>query len=754
MTLQHLFPQTALGFNVCVDEIVRAGAVLNGANIVPSSKPVDRPIIRSAEELSDTFTHYFRQGAAAERVVDNAALWTSLIEAASQPPAKTRAHIGGNAALMAQQLTNVCADCTVLLGGGIGPKLSSLLDDSILRLGTHTSDEVHLILEYAQGDKWGQHTAPRANRFILTADTANTDPSTAEAVYSHLRGTNHTDIMLRQKDIKGDGIPDQLHLMQARDAANSLRDAALQEAGEGTLPEDAHFTGTSKDGKVKMTLDADGEEILVDFGKLPFHDPQSLTTLPPHYFGYINPLAEHTLEEYGRQTMFRMSIEQHGHIGADNQFQHGHVHEGDGLPSPINILVVAGLHMYESLAPEQWAPAVQAVFGGVHTLPGFPLIHAEVASMGEPAFAAVVAEQVGTNAHSMGLNEQELHLLYVALGGKYVDEIVDTASIDAAVSKRLHSVLAALLAQDGHENAQDYACEELRAQAEGKTLVPCSSHDALLAFVQSDAFDEAAPHAFEVDPEKLKLRLTLDALAATGQSVARVQTKSHIVSVVPSPEAVASAIRYILVNSPALCRVHFHSLAFHMTVQRPCLVPEVLQTWTLEEPMASTAAAVATATLKACGVASPAELSEEQIDILAPLSMDVSDPAGRASVHPEPSEVRHVSPAGVLKWEWEDLRRFSFAGEGLYRDLWTDFRSVTFVYAPVPVCKAPVATVGLGDAISATGLAYHVKPTGAGATLPRPTKHSVGHPGSSNGAMGIPAPGLPTTSSEATHDEL
>jgi ADP-dependent phosphofructokinase/glucokinase len=37
---------------------------------------------------------------------------------------------------------------------------------------------------------------------------------------------------------------------------------------------------------------------------------------------------------------------------------------------------------------------------------------------------------------------------------------------------------------------------------------------------------------------------------------------------------------------------------------------------------------------------------------------------------------------------------------------WTTDR-FTCVIAPVPVCKAPVKTAGLGDNISGTGLAYH-----------------------------------------------
>ena len=63
----------------------------------------------------------------------------------------------------------------VMLIGPIGPKLRSLLDDRIATptFTTDSQDEIHMILEYAKGQRWGEVTAPCANRVIFSHDVSN-----------------------------------------------------------------------------------------------------------------------------------------------------------------------------------------------------------------------------------------------------------------------------------------------------------------------------------------------------------------------------------------------------------------------------------------------------------------------------------------------------------------------------------------------------------------------------------------------------
>lgn len=53
-----------------------------------------------------------------------------------------------------------------------------------------TDDDVHLILEYRTNDKWGEHIAPRANRYILHNDKNNPTLSSLETLDEALMNFN------------------------------------------------------------------------------------------------------------------------------------------------------------------------------------------------------------------------------------------------------------------------------------------------------------------------------------------------------------------------------------------------------------------------------------------------------------------------------------------------------------------------------------------------------------------------------------
>ncbi|KAG8012304.1 ADP-dependent glucokinase [Nibea albiflora] len=115
-----------------------------------------------------------------------------------------------------------------------------------------------------------------------------------------------------------------------------------------------------------------------------------------------------------------------------------------------------------------------------------------------------------------------------------------------------------------------------------------------------------------------------------------------------------------------LTRIHFHTLAYHILV-------------TVDGYWANQAAAVMAgarvASSQACGLQS---VDVSKVELKAPLEFHSS--------HGEPREELSLDPAQpVTVW-----RR----------------GNVTFYMTPVLVCKQPLRTVGLGDAISAEGLVY------------------------------------------------
>ena len=105
--------------------------------------------------------------------------------------------IGGNAALMAQKLTELTSnDTEVFLGGPVGHKLRALLNPRLRTLDSkEEEDEVHMILEYAKGDKWGSVTAECANRFIFSNDVANSELAAVDSFFDYI-DAHHPELVI------------------------------------------------------------------------------------------------------------------------------------------------------------------------------------------------------------------------------------------------------------------------------------------------------------------------------------------------------------------------------------------------------------------------------------------------------------------------------------------------------------------------------------------------------------------------------
>jgi ADP-dependent glucokinase len=163
----------ALGYNVCVDAIVPARDVLTFT--APTVAAPETGTLLTEAAVDATFMSFFSAGAAAERSCEPS-VFQAVVARATASTALRR-HLGGNAALMASNLAGL--GVRVLLGGHIGPQAAKMLPPSVaLASKPMGEDEVHLILEYERGEVLGPApgvTASRANRFIVTADEANTN---------------------------------------------------------------------------------------------------------------------------------------------------------------------------------------------------------------------------------------------------------------------------------------------------------------------------------------------------------------------------------------------------------------------------------------------------------------------------------------------------------------------------------------------------------------------------------------------------
>eukprot|EP00048_Salpingoeca_helianthica_P002227 m.55642 g.55642 ORF g.55642 m.55642 type:complete len:588 (-) comp11979_c1_seq1:61-1824(-) len=145
---------------------------------------------------------------------------------------------------------------------------------------------------------------------------------------------------------------------------------------------------------------------------------------------------------------------------------------------------------------------------------------------------------------------------------------------------------------------------------------------------------------------------------------------------VPQIAVVADILHWLLSSLPRLSRIHFHSLTFHiMAVRRGA--------WS--DPVAAASRASIVASERACDTHA---LNADNVDlpIARSFRLHVPDDTER-----ELSTKRAFDPSDpILTWHRDDY---------------------VFVLVPVLVCRSPVKTVGLGDAISAAGLArMHFRP--------------------------------------------
>jgi len=157
----------------------------------------------------------------------------------------------------------------------------------------------------------------------------------------------------------------------------------------------------------------------------------------------------------------------------------------------------------------------------------------------------------------------------------------------------------------------------------------------------------------------------------------------------PDPKLIIATIAYIFEasNSPIFQRVHFHCLQYHIVALRQ--TPKESNLWPRSRAAASVCAGSLITTINAGfdGRDDLFDVKETDLLLSDPIEVPVS-----ISVPNDRSCLENTHKLTLEK-----------SGPPLY---FVSYSSVEFWIAPVLVCKRPKKTVGLGDAISSTGLAY------------------------------------------------
>uniref|UniRef100_T1JDT0 Uncharacterized protein n=1 Tax=Strigamia maritima TaxID=126957 RepID=T1JDT0_STRMM len=186
----------AVGFGACEDLVVQAVDVLNISKYEKlfDLSPVHYDVINNLEQLYRGFAYFFIHGAAAERYVGNNILFEKLVKDASQVKT-SRWTLGGNAPVIGSRFAK--EGIKVLLGASLTERLKGKLHPNIqgVLFGIVTGsnlqkDDIHLILEYPTGQKWGPYQTQRANRFIVHNDRNNPTLTGIDEFQQHLKNYN------------------------------------------------------------------------------------------------------------------------------------------------------------------------------------------------------------------------------------------------------------------------------------------------------------------------------------------------------------------------------------------------------------------------------------------------------------------------------------------------------------------------------------------------------------------------------------
>lgn len=168
-------PRVVVAYGSCSDLTVRAIDLLNYTDSLRNFETRDESDdeIHTYDEFMRSFMFYFSKGAAAERYTPNKELFRSIVAASKKLPG--RWELGGNAPVMGKRFH--LEGAKVLIASSMSKKqrshLVSGIDVTEFEPSDDFVDDIHLILEYKTGDKFGEHEAPRANRYIVHSDANN-----------------------------------------------------------------------------------------------------------------------------------------------------------------------------------------------------------------------------------------------------------------------------------------------------------------------------------------------------------------------------------------------------------------------------------------------------------------------------------------------------------------------------------------------------------------------------------------------------
>uniref|UniRef100_A0AAF5DKL0 ADP-dependent glucokinase n=2 Tax=Strongyloides stercoralis TaxID=6248 RepID=A0AAF5DKL0_STRER len=169
-----MFRKVVVGINCNVDLIVKGTDLIKQLGVLPNQPDLNDECVtlKSLTDLQKSFLHFFTNGIPGEKYMDNEELFKKIVSISEKNDMNSDVYIGGNAALMAQKIASTFSRVTPHLVGPIGPRIQKLLHPMIVRDNSTriVKDELHVIMEYKQGEMLENYMSPASSRFITSQD--------------------------------------------------------------------------------------------------------------------------------------------------------------------------------------------------------------------------------------------------------------------------------------------------------------------------------------------------------------------------------------------------------------------------------------------------------------------------------------------------------------------------------------------------------------------------------------------------------
>lgn len=183
---------------------------------LPPSEAKHNEELKTKTQMLETLAYSFSTGRAAEFRVSKD-LFELILE--TLKPIENWRTIGGNGAVMSFRAAH--EGCKAYLAAPLTEEMTAYFPYKIKFLNTLVpSPDLHIILEYREGETWGKYSAPRSNRFYMNHDTQNTNPGILESAYE----INNIDVfVIGGLQLIENTETEDLFLSKALDIANHMK---------------------------------------------------------------------------------------------------------------------------------------------------------------------------------------------------------------------------------------------------------------------------------------------------------------------------------------------------------------------------------------------------------------------------------------------------------------------------------------------------------------------------------------------------